>query len=123
MRNCILAAALGAALLGLPTEIFAQATQKATAMKPKPAIAEDATVTVLVTNARRADLVQLQASESGSANWKKVYGALKAGAKAEVKLPRGLHCRVDLHGTFANGESMDASDVDACEQKTLNLTD
>ena len=123
MTNWILAAALGAALLGLPAEIFAQTAQKATAMKPKPATAEDATVTVLVTNTRKADLVQLQAAESGSANWKKVYGALKAGAKAEVKLPRGPHCRVDLHGTFANGESMDASDVDACQQKTLNLTD
>ena len=123
-RTWILAAAFGAAaLLGLPAEICAQTAEKATAMKPKPATAEDASVTVLVTNARKADLVQLQAAESGSANWKKVYGGLKAGARAEVKLPRGLHCRVDLHGTFANGESMDASDVDACGQKTLNLTD
>jgi hypothetical protein len=123
VKTGIVAAALGASLLGLPAEICAQTAQKATAMKPKPAMAEDTTVTVLVTNARKADLLQLQAAEAGSANWKKAFGALKAGQKAEVKLPRGPHCRVDLHGTFANGESMDASDVDVCEQKTLNLTD
>jgi hypothetical protein len=28
-----------------------------------------------------------------------------------------------LHGTFSDGQSMDASDVDVCQQKTLNLTD
>ena len=76
-----------------------------------------------VTNSRKADLVQLQAAESGSANWKKVLGAVKAGKQASAKVPRGNNCRVDLHGTFADGQSMDASDVDVCVQKTLNLTD
>ncbi|HKN29727.1 MAG TPA: hypothetical protein VJY34_18300, partial [Roseiarcus sp.] len=76
-----------------------------------------------VTNSRKADLVQLQAAESGSANWKKVLGAVKAGKQASAKVPQGANCRVDLHGTFADGQSMDASDVDVCAQKTLNLTD
>ena len=81
------------------------------------------TATVMVTNARKTDLVQLQAAVSGSANWKKVLGPLKAGKQAPAQLPRPFNCRVDLHGTFADGQAMDASDVDVCTQKTLNLTD
>ena len=79
--------------------------------------------TMMVTNARKTDLVELQAAESGSASWKKALGALKAGAHAAAKLPRPFNCRVDLHGTFADGQTMDASGVDVCTQKTLNLTD
>jgi hypothetical protein len=38
--------------------------------------------------------------------------------------PRGLvdDCRVDLHGTFADGQSIDASGFNVCADKTLNLT-
>ena len=43
------------------------------------------------------------AAESGSANWKKVLGAVKAGKQASAKVPQGANCRVDLHGTFAIG--------------------
>jgi hypothetical protein len=81
------------------------------------------TVAVMVTNSRRTDLVELQAAESGSVGWKKVLGALKAGKQASANLPKPFNCRVNLHGTFANGDSMDASDIDVCAQKTLNLTD
>jgi hypothetical protein len=94
----------------------------ATPAKPKPKLARP-TVTVTVTNSRKADLVQLQAAESGSPNWEKVLGVVKAGKQASAKVPQGNNCRVDLHGTFADGQSMDASDVDVCAQKTLNLKD
>jgi hypothetical protein len=47
-------------------------------MKSKPKKPVGGTVTVKVTNWREADLVELQVVESGSANWKKVLGALKA---------------------------------------------
>ncbi len=80
------------------------------------------TVTVTVTNWRKADLVELQAAESGSANWKKVLGALKAGQRTSAKVPQGNNCRVDLHGKFADGQSADASNVDVCADKTVNLT-
>ena len=93
-----------------------------TSSKPKTPGAAS-TVTVVVTNSRKADLVQLQAAESGSPNWKKALGALKSGNHASAELPRPFNCRVDLHGTFSDGQSMDASDVDVCAQKTLNLTD
>ena len=55
------------------------------------------TVTVTVTNSRKADLVELQAAESGSVSWKKVLGALKTGKQAPAKLPQNYNCRVDLH--------------------------
>ena len=127
MRRRILAAALAAALCGLiAAPALAQNAEPAPAApaKPKPKTSAGApTVTVMVTNSRKADLVQLQAAESGSANWTKVLGAVKAGKQASAKVPHGNNCRVDLHGTFADGQSMDASDVDVCAQKTLNLTD
>jgi hypothetical protein len=87
-----------------------------------PALAQN-TPTKLRPNARKADLVQLQATESGLVGWKKVLGALKSGNHAPAQLPHPFNCRVDLHGTFSDGQSMDASDVDVCAQKTLNLTD
>ncbi len=125
MRRRILVAA---ALCGLAAPAFAQKAEPAPAAaapaKPKPKTPGGAaTVTVIVTNSRKADLVQLQAAESGSANWKKVLGAVKAGKQASAIVPQSYNCRVDLHGTFADGQSMDASDVDVCAQKTLNLTD
>jgi cell division septation protein DedD len=124
-----LAAALAAALCGLIAapalaQNAAPAPAAAAPAKPKPKTPSGApTATVTVTNSRKTDLVQLQAAESGSAKWTKVLGALKAGKQASAIVPHGFNCRVDLHGTFADGQSMDASDVDVCAQKTLNLTD
>jgi hypothetical protein len=130
MATRTLAAAVAAALCGLvAAAALAQNAGPAPAAapakpKPKPKTPTGApTVTVIVTNARKADLVELQAAESGSVSWKKVLGPLKAGKQASAELPKSFNCRVNLHGTFANGESMDASDVDVCAQKTLNLTD
>ncbi len=129
MTRRSLALALAVALFGLiAAPALAQNVEPAPATaapaKLKPKTPADApTVTVMVTNSRKADLVQLQAAESGSAVWKKVLGAVKSGKQAPAKLPQGFNCRVDLHGTFADGQSMDASDVDICTQKTLNLTD
>ena len=125
MRKRILAAALAAAVCGLAPALAQNAESGPAAAAPaKPKMSAGApTVTLTVTNSRKADLVQLQAAESGSPNWKKVLGAVKAGKQASAKIPHGDNCRMDLHGTFADGQSMDASDVDVCAQKTLNLTD
>jgi hypothetical protein len=122
-----LAVALGGALCGFvvaPAVAQNAAPAAAAPTKLKPKTSEGAsTVTVTVTNSRKADLVQLQAAESGLVSWKRVLGALKSGSHASAQLPRPFNCRVDLHGTFSDGQSMDASDVNVCEQKTLNLTD
>ena len=97
---------------------------QAAPVKPKAKTSAGApTVTVTVTNSRKTDLVQLQAAEPGTANWKKVLGPVKSGKQASAKLPRAADCRFDLHGTFADGQSMDASGVNVCADKTLNLTD
>jgi hypothetical protein len=50
----------------------------------------------------------------GSANWKKVLGPVKSGKQASAKLPQATDCRFDLRGTFADGQSMDASGVNVC---------
>ncbi len=131
MRRRTLAAALAAAFWAIvAAPALAQNTELAPAaaahgkLKPKAqAPAGAATVTVMVTNARKADLVQLQAAEAGSANWKKVLGPVKAGKQAPAQVPHTFNCRVDLHGTFADGQTTDASAVDVCAQKTLNLTE
>ena len=112
MNTRTLAAMLaGATLFGLT----AQAAP--TKHKAKP------TVTVTVTNSRKVDLVQLEAAESGSTDWKKVAGPVKSGKQASAKLPQASDCRFDLRGTFDDGESMDASGINVCADKTLNLTD
>ncbi len=119
MTRPILAIAVAAGLCALAAQPTA-----AQSAKPRPkAPAGASTVTVMVTNSRKSDLVQLQAAESGSVSWKKVLSGLKAGKQAEASLPRPFNCRVNLHGTFADGQSMDAADIDVCTQKTLNLTD
>ena len=121
MTRRTLALALAVALCGF---IVAPALAQNTPTKLKPKTSESApTVTVVVTNSRKADLVQLQATESGLVGWKRVLGALKSGNHAPAQLPHPFNCRVDLHGTFSDGQSMDATDVNICEQKTLNLTD
>ena len=61
-------------------------------MKSKLKTPAGSTVTVKVTNWREADLVELQVGESGSANWKKVRGALKAGQWTRAKVPQGKNC-------------------------------
>ena len=127
MTRPAFAVALAAALYDLiAAPALAQNAVLAAAMPTKlrpKASGGVSTVTVMVTNSRKADLVQLQATESGLVSWKKVLGSLKAGSHAPAQLPHPFNCKIDLHGTFSDGQSMDASDVNVCEQKTLNLTD
>ncbi len=123
MTRWTLATALGGALCGIiVAPALAQNAAPPTKLKPKTSEGASS-VTVMVTNSRKADLVELQAAESGSVGWKKVLGALKAGQQAPATLPRNFNCHVNLHGKFADGQSMEASDVEVCAQKTLNLTD
>jgi hypothetical protein len=89
--------------------------------KPKPKTPAGGTVTVKVTNWREADLVELQVVESGSANWKKVLGALKAGQWTWAKVPQSKNCHVDLRGKYADGKSADVSNIDICAEKAVDL--
>jgi hypothetical protein len=128
MRRRILALTIAATLSGVvasPALTQNESPPAATAPtkpKPNPKTPAGGTVTVRVTNWRDADLVELQAAESGSANWKKVLGALKAGQWTSAKVPQGKNCHVDLRGKYADGKSADISNVDICADKTVNLT-
>ena len=96
MRRRILALTIAATLFGaVAAQALAQNSKSSPAAaapmksKPKPKTPAGGTVTVTVRNWREADLVELQAAESGSANWKKVLGALKAGQWTSAKSTAG----------------------------------
>jgi hypothetical protein len=122
-RRIILAVAALFGVVAAPA--LAQNSESAPAvtalMKSKPKTPAGGTATVKVTNWREADLVELQVVESGSANWKKVLGALKAGQWTWAKVPQGKNCHVDLRGKYADGKSADVSNVNICADKTVDL--
>ena len=125
-RRIILAVTIATALFGVaPAPALAQNSETAPAatapMKSKPKTPAGGTVTVKVSNWRLADLVELQVAESGSANWKKVLGALKAGQWTWTKVPQGKNCHVDLRSKYADGKSADVSNVNICMDKTVDL--
>jgi hypothetical protein len=101
----------------------AAATPTVNKAKAKPKAQSDSMIAVTVVNSRAAGLIQLQAAETGAPKWVKIAGPLKAGEKAAASVPRGKNCQIDLHGTFDDGQSMDAEGVDVCANKTLNLKD
>ena len=121
-----MAVSIAASLLAVvAAPVFAQNSESAPAAaaltRSKPKTPARGTVTVKVTNWREADLVELQVVESGSANWKKVLGALKAGQWTWAKVPQGRNCHVDLSGKYADGKSADVSNIDICADKTVDL--
>ena len=123
LRSVTIAAALfGVVAAPALAQNSKSAPGAAAPMKSKPKTPAGGTVTVTVTNWRNADLIDLQAVESGSANWKKVLGALKAGQWTSAKVPQSKNCHVDLRGKYADGKSADVSNVDICADKTVNLT-
>ena len=127
MRRRIFAVTSAASLFGvLAAPALAQNSDSAPAaaasMKSKPKAPAGGIVTVTVTNWRDADLLELEAAESGSANWRKVLGTLKGGQYTSAKIPQGKNCHVDLRGKYADGKSADVSNVDICADKTVNLT-
>jgi hypothetical protein len=123
MRRAVtIAAALFAVVAApAPAENSESAPAAAAPIKSKPKTTAGGTLTVKVTNWREADLVELQAVESGSANWRKVLGALKAGQWTWAKVPQGKSCHPDLRGKYADGKSADVSNIDVCADKTIDL--
>jgi hypothetical protein len=125
-RRIILAVTIAAAqfeAVAAPTIAQNSESPRAAAapMKSKPKTPAGGVVTVKVTNWRQADLLELQVVESGSAKWRKVLGALKAGQWTWAKLPQGKNCHVDLRGKYADGKSADVSNFDICADKTVDL--
>ena len=125
-RRIVLAVTIAAALFGVvAAPALPQNSESAPAaaklMKSKPKTPAGGTVTVKVTNWREADLVELRVVESGSAKWKKVLGALKAGQWTWAKVLQGKNCHVDLRGKYADGKSADVSNFDICSDKSVDL--
>jgi hypothetical protein len=125
-RRIILTVTVAVALFGVvAAPALAQNSESAPAAaaptKSKPKTPAGGTVTVKVMNWRLADLLELQVAESGSANWKKVLGALKTGQWTWAKVPQGKNCHVDLRGKYADGKSADLSNFDICADKTIDL--
>jgi hypothetical protein len=121
-----LAVTIAAALFGVvAAPALAQNSESAPAdaalMKSKPKTPMGGTVTVKVTTWREANLVELQVVESGSANWKKVLGALKARQWTWAKVPQDKNCHVDLRGKYTDGKSTDVSNVYIYVDKTVDL--
>jgi hypothetical protein len=124
-RRIISAVTILAVPFVVAAPVFSQNSESVPAatapMKPKAKTPAGGTVAVKVTNWREADLVELQVVESGSANWKKVLGALKAGQWTWAKLPQSKNCHIDLRGKYADGKSADVSNLDVCADKTVDL--
>jgi hypothetical protein len=95
---------------------------KSKAAKPKKA-AEPTTVDVVVTNSRTVALTTLLASASGSPESKKIAGPLAPGKKVVVHLARDKACLFDLHALFEDGANMDATAVELCKDKAINLVE
>lgn len=92
-------------------------------MKPKMAKPMMAKVSVTVANMRTVGLTDLQAGESGTGKAKKIAGPLAAGKKTVVSLTHGKVCLFDLSAVYDDGSTMDASGVDLCADKKINLID
>jgi hypothetical protein len=125
-RRIIFAVTIAAVLFGVvAAPVLARNSESAPAaaapVKSKPKTPVGGTVTVKVTNWRSADLVELQVVESGSAKWKKVLGALKAGQWTWAKVPQGKNCQLDLRGKYADGKSADVSNLNICADKSVDL--
>ncbi len=111
----------------------APAPAAAAKTKPKPkavaAKAEKPTakklpfVTVTVKNGRGAALTLLTATISGGGDPVKVAATLAPGKTATAHLAHDKDCLFDLHGEYADGASLDESEVELCKDKKINLVD
>jgi hypothetical protein len=82
-----------------------------------------AKVSVTVSNMRTVGLTELQAGESGSGKIAEIAGPLAAGKKKAVWLTHGKACLFDLSAVYDDGSTMDASGVDLCADKKINLVE
>jgi len=93
-------------------------------MKPKKAAKGSGLpkTPVTIKNSSGLALVELSAMAPGLSEPAKILGALAADKSASAMVPHDKTCLVDLHGSFEDGSTVDASGVDVCKQKKLNLT-
>jgi hypothetical protein len=92
-----------------------------TARKPKKAVGMSKTP-VVVKNSSGLGLVQLDAVISGQQEPVKIAGPLATGKTIKVMVARDTTCLFDIHASYDDGSTGDASGSDLCKQKAINLT-
>ena len=138
----IAALVLGAGGLGLASSAWAQAAPAAPAAAPAAAdaAANDAAampkkatkkiakkkvkapkVAVTISNNSGLGLVELDVSISGQGETTKVAGPLAAGKTMKAMIAHDKACLFDIHGAYDDGSISDASGVDLCKDKRINL--
>ena len=77
---------------------------------------------VVVKNSSGLGLVELDAVISGRQDSVKIAGPLATGKTIKAMVAHDATCLFDLHASYDDGSTGDASGVDLCKQKTINLT-
>ena len=70
----------------------------------------------------RQGLVELDATMAGQAEPAKLAGPLADGKKAKAMVAHDKACLFDIHASFDDGSTSDASGIDLCRDKAINLT-
>ncbi len=81
-------------------------------------------IAVTVTNGRSVQLVEATATlSSGAGGSVTVAKDLPGGKKTVARLGHDKACLFDIHATFDDGQTTDASDVDLCKEKKINFSE
>ena len=81
-------------------------------------------VVVVVTNSRSVELTELDATPSGGTlPTNRIVSKLAPGTKISVTVATGKFRVFNLHGAYADGSSTDATSVDLCKDKSINLVE
>jgi hypothetical protein len=116
------AAAAGAATdaaAGAATDAAAKATKAAKTAKPKSTAMPKTPVTVA--NNSGIGLIELDVAMAGQQDVVKIAGPLAAGKKATASVAHDASCLFDIHATYDDGSIGDATGVNLCKDKTINL--
>jgi hypothetical protein len=99
----------------------AAAAKPMKAKKPKGA-GGLAKTPVVFKNSSGLGLVELDAVISGRQDSAKIAGPLATGKTVRVMVARDATCLFDIHASYDDGSTGDASGLDLCKQKTITLT-
>ncbi len=112
-----------------PTDPAPAAVDAPKKVEPKPKMAKPKvkklpSMAVVVDNKRYVGLVELTATLSGSgADPVKIAGPLAIGRKVVAHVAYDKACLFDLHGVYADGAETEATSVELCKDKKIELTD
>ena len=112
------AVAAPAADAAAPATMAKKVKKPRKAMKPKGL----PKTPVTVANNSGLGLVELDAVLSGQQDSVKLAGPLESGKKIKVMVAHDKACLFDIHASYDDGSSGDATGLDLCKEKTINLT-